>query len=493
MMVLCGASVLYGLACVPSPPPVLVGPSRPASDGPRLLDLPAASSLPHDVEIFVGVTAAEALARQLDWEALMSRHEDLSARWVRTIEDRVGRSLIRVADLSAAGVATERPFGVALLDAERNIACVFAEVHDQTKLDAWLRQLARHQEVDVVVETHGLATIAWSPALPEVLMVRRSGHVFVVFGNADASRLHEQARRVALVDPEQSLATATAFRALSREIERGALVATYIRSGTLAQKWLGIWDRHTDPIFGSFSGAALGVWSMGDHLRVEGFIALRPDSLVDRALGLPAAASELHGARARSLVVTATLRKELLRELVRAVYGATGDPERARSVLSDRLQLDLETDVIAHLNGKLTLLSSRSAPGRSPSLTTSVAATLLPGHEAARIVEAWQRNVSRTTEPPASALAPYGLSDRVVWSHGPLPIRADDLSTRGDASLDRALLTLQHRPTVVAMTADARVLPLLFWRSEPTAGRAASPSEERCSCGFPTWHPTRSA
>jgi len=462
MLALCGGSASGAVACVPTPHgPVVVGPAVTATDGHRLLDMSVVSSLPHDVEIFVGVRAAEVLARQLDWDALLARHPKLSAKWTRHIEDKVGRSLLRVSDLSAAGVATERPFGVALLDAERTIACMFAEVHDQTKLDAWLRQLARHQGVDVVVETHGLATIAWTPALPEALMVRRSGHVFVVFGEADATRLREQARRVALVGPERSLASVTAFRALSREVGRGALMATYFRSGALAQKWLGIWDRQADPIFGSLSGAAVGIWSVGDHLRVEGFVALRQDSLVDRALGLPMAASPLHGARARSVVVTASLRRELLGELVRAGYGATGDPVRARAALTDQLELDLEGDVIPHLNGELALMSSRSEPGNPPSLTTSVAVSLLPDHEPVSILEAWPRRTRHEPEPSKSALAPYGLSNRVIWSHGAHPMAADEMSVRGDVSLDRALLTLRHHPTALAMTADASVLPAL--------------------------------
>lgn len=470
MMVLCVSCAVGVLACQTRTPR---SDSRDAAALPvgdhRLLDLPVVTSLPHDVEIFVGISPMEDLARQLGWTSLLARHTGLTSKWGELIEAKVGRSLLELKDLREVGIATARPFGVALLDVERTIACLFVEVRDQASLDAWLRQLARHHGVQLRVETEGLATITWTPALPKVRMVRRSGHLLVVFGDAAPERLHEQARRVALVSAERSLAEVTTFRALSREVGRGALVAAYVRSAALAQSWLGIWDRPADPIFGSFSGAVAGVWPAGDHLRLEGFVGLRPDSLIDRGFGPPTATSDLHGLRSRSLVLTASVRRELFGELLRAGYGATGDPARARKVLTERLRLDLEEDVIGHLDGRVVLLSSRSGGGEPPTLTTSVAATMRRGHEPAQILQAWQQYSGEPSSVGGTVLTPYGLSDRIVWSHGPEPIRADDISVRGDGPLERALVTVRHRPTVMAMTAHAHIWPrLASERPSPT-------------------------
>lgn len=333
---------LAALGCAVPPPP-----RRPASDTHRVAARPvletarAVSLLPAETELVVAVRSTAIARRLLDLEPL----------WAR-----VGGEGFGPGEIEVAGLAPHRDVGYFIADPDRRVVGLFAVVADRARLESWLLERARASggEASLTPFAGGLSIAASEPAR-WVVVIREGLAFFLAYRSGARGEAMERARAIVEGDASRGLASSSRFRTLVREIDGGTEAALYVRTASLLQRELGIWDRRGDRLFGSVTGASAGIDVDGERARVRAFVAVRPDSLLDRAMvGAHGPVHPLHHASgAPPLAFSGWVRRDLIADLARGVLSLSADPVEVERRLEAKLGQDLDVGIFPALSGEV--------------------------------------------------------------------------------------------------------------------------------------------
>jgi hypothetical protein len=381
--------VMTSLGCYEPPP------ARPSAlalhEGPRpvLESSPAIQYLPAQTELVVGARTLE-VAERTHVLAALEAHTTASGSSARDV-------------LTRAGIDPTHPVGGFVVDPNHRVVGAFGRVADRERIEGFIGAEAKARGEVPALRVHGDGVVVSGGERSSWRVVIRDDSAFFLWSRRDPSLLDAAARSIASSEPSRGLAGSLRYRVLLRELEGGSDVAVFVRSASLLQRALGIWDRQADRIFGSLPGAAAGIDIVGGHAVIAGFIAVRPDSLLDRAQGgSRGEVAWFHAAGTASPIsLSGWFRRDRVGELVRGILSMTPDPIEAEAKLEEKVGEDLDARVFPELSGELGLTWSPSgwaafatiAPDGEIDL--SPAAPRVTGEWAVEILEACPRRGER--------------------------------------------------------------------------------------------------
>lgn len=225
----CGLGLLAGLLCAGGcRPNAASAPAQPAAEAPapqverRARPLapaqpvqPAtapAQVLPEGTGMVVTVASVQHLLRVVDLPALIARYRPYYDQASAGVEGVVGVNLLDPGRWAEIGVDAEGPLGMALLDTDAEVVCVFFTLRDPVRFRDFLDGLGRKLGGELAPLYEDRGVVLGSERSQGSALVVRDGFAFAVFVGRPQRAPYDYARAIATVDPTRGLAGSTRWQ-----------------------------------------------------------------------------------------------------------------------------------------------------------------------------------------------------------------------------------------------------------------------------------------